>query len=163
MKWQSCALCPALKLKFLAAWIQIIEGFEQRSLTLHTSFKGTSVTIHLFCHRQGATVLPHFVPPSKALPLPFKHIYNKCDHAPLHGGAWSSVVTASLDLSHFLPLNRVLAMTALSWDNKGPHSQNYLSTPDHICLYWLGVEETWVGSHLHVLHMHMCASYRESL
>ena len=109
------------------------------------------------CQRRGTTVLPHFVPPSKALWFSFKHIYNKCGHAPLHGGAWSSGVTASLDPSHFLPLNRVLAMSALSWDNKGPHSQNYLSTPDHIWFYWLGVEEKWVGPHLHVVHMHMWA------
>ena len=32
-----------------------------------------------------------------------------------------------------------------------------------MCLYWLGVEEKWVGPHLHALHMHMCAIYRERL
>ena len=91
----------------------------------------------LYCKdlsRIEATILRHVVPPSKALWLPFKHIYNKCDHAPLHGV--HEVYIDMTDPGNTCPQNLTVIVQLAA--HMCPH-QSWLhfidlpSTPQYVC------------------------------
>ena len=95
----------------------------------------------LYCKdlsRIEATILPQVVPPSKTLWLPFKHIYNKCDHAPLHG-----VHEAYIDMTdpgNICPENLVVIVQLSAHMCRCSHTRvgctyfiDLPSTPQYVC------------------------------